>query len=119
MGSYMSLLDEPITRLASPDVCDDATWENTIRNRSSFTVFDHLEIHAATRDVLCGFDTETFESEPRTPELTRRKRLGFAPNVVRVFDTDKPASHVSSPLPLLVDSESDDDSLDVLSIAVF
>jgi hypothetical protein len=117
MGSYLSLLDEsPSTRLASPDVCDDTTWENTLRNRSSFTVYDHLEIHAATRDALGAFDDEPILAEPRTPETTRRKRLGFAPDVVRVFDAEQPASHVSLRSPAVVDSESDDDSSDVLIV---
>lgn len=33
---------ESTSRLASRDVCDEETWGNTLRNRSTHTVHDHL-----------------------------------------------------------------------------
>lgn len=33
--------------MASPLQCDDETWENTLHNRSSYTVLDHLQFHAS------------------------------------------------------------------------
>jgi hypothetical protein len=183
MGSYISLLDDSdeAARLASPDVCDDKTWENTLRNRSSYTVLDHLDFHAATQSVwdrdeypACGhqqdscreenevlmfrmlqisslsssprsrppslpssssssllesLDQAEHDARPRSPESTRRKRLGFAPDVVLVFDSERPASDVARSRRALgrgaaglVDSESDDDenaSKDALSWGFF
>lgn len=45
MGAILSseAVLENVSRLASRDVCDEETWGNTLRNRSTHTVHDHLE----------------------------------------------------------------------------
>lgn len=45
MGAFLSSAStfDNVSRLASPDVCDEETWGNTLRNRSTHTVHDHLE----------------------------------------------------------------------------
>jgi hypothetical protein len=47
MGAFLSSPYDSVARLASPEICDDETWENTLANRSSLTVLDHLEIFSS------------------------------------------------------------------------
>jgi hypothetical protein len=98
MGAYISTTFDSVSRLASPDLCDDETWENTLRNRSSFAVLDHLEVlstgvdsapHRPIADAVCEEFPLSACDEPLSPasstssllsdsSSTRRRRLEFA-----------------------------------------
>jgi hypothetical protein len=132
MGGFLSSPYDSIARLASPEICDDETWENTLANRSSLTVLDHLEIlspltddgadradmydsldlvgvvhfDAAITPVSLSPSSSTSSlSPPASP--SRRRRLAFAPNDVRVYCIGSPPSELfGMPGPSQADSDN-------------
>lgn len=97
MGGIISLSLDGVARLASPDLCDAETWNNTLRNRSSYTVLDHLEVlstdhreeSAYITDAVCeefplsvveplspASSSSSISSDLSSP--SRRRRLDFA-----------------------------------------
>lgn len=116
MGAYLSVEDESIPHIACPEICDEETWENTLRNRSSFTVSDHLEIMAVNNQLFQEDDCMSQQNDiltkpPATPPESPRRRLGFAASThVIVYDVTSPPSEIGLKLSENdAESESDDD----------
>jgi hypothetical protein len=105
MGAILSFL-EGVERMASPDICDDETWDNTLHNRSSYTVEQMLATSCGDAFIADA----VFEEFPLTVELlspassssslstdssSGRRRLDFAAaNNIAFYSVGAPADEI-------------------------